>query len=350
MKKINLILFAIATMVLASCSNKVDLYSDDGDSTVVYAMIDAAADTNYFKITHSFIGNVAELGYNYEANNYSPDEIEVTLKGVFDGASSSQTIELGTIEKYIPENDGSPFYNGCMQTYYYTDRKLAEGQEYTLNILRKEDNVNISSQAVTIDSFRYQKPVTTVPITFTDVTTSINTVEWRVETAPYKSTAAYFDVNGYFNYKELQPGSQDTVSYSIVWDLGSGKAEDIYNTSTNFPYYVISYAPANIFTLLENDSHLKNNSPAGVKRWFDKFEFKISAIGEELYNYNLVANSSSAIQDVPNYTNIENGVGLMSSRVAKTLKLTISERTRNKIAERFNDLEHNYGFIVDPNR
>ncbi len=339
MKKINLILFAIATMVLASCSNKVDLYSDDGDSTVVYAMIDAAADTNYFKITHSFIGNVAELGYNYEANNYSPDEIEVTLSGVFDGATSSQTIELGTIEKYIPENDGSPFYSGCMQTYYYTDKQLSEGKEYTLNVLRKEDDVNVSAQVVTINSFIYQKPITS-NITFTDVTTSTATVEWRVNEYPYKSTAAYFDVNGYFNYRELQPGSQDTVSYSITWNLGSGKAEDIYNTSTTLPYYVISYAPSNLFTLLENDNHLKNNSPAGVQRWFDNFEFKVSAIGEELYNYNLVANSSSAIQDVPNYTNVENGVGLMSSRVTKIQSLPISEKTRNKIYYRFTD----YGF------
>ena len=185
-----------------------------------------------------------------------------------------------------------------------------------------------------------------MPITFTDVTTSSANVEWRVPVFPFRSTAAYFEVTSYFKYKELQPGAQDTIYRSIKWTMGSGKEESLLNTSTNLPYYVINYTPSTLFVLLDIDEYLRNNSPAGVQRWFEKFEFNISAIGEDLYNYYLVTHSTSAIQDVPNYSNVENGIGIMSARVTKTRRLLLSERTRTKIAERF----ENYGFIVDPNR
>ena len=346
MKRLFYIFFAIAALVFTSCSNKVDLYSEEGDTTVVYAMLDANADTNFFKITHSFIGNAQELGHNYEASNYDYDELEVKFTGVFQGSTNTQTILLDTISKWIPYNESSPFYSGCWQRYYYTTRKLQEGKEYQLDILRKADNVTISSKATTINSFVYQKPASAVPITFTDVTTTTANVEWKVPVSPFKSTAAYFEVVGYFKYKELMPGATDTVYRKIKWELGSGLADNLYNTSTNLPYYLISYTPSSLFTILGNDEHLKNNSPAGVQRWFEKFEFDVSAVGEDLYNYYLVSNSTSAIQDVPNYTNVENGIGIMSARITKPLKLTISERTRLKIIERF----ENYGFINDPNR
>ena len=346
MKKLFLTIIALAALVFSSCSNKVDLYNYDGDTTIVYAMLDASADTNFFKITHSFIGDVSQLSQSYEANNYNYDDIEVTFSGVFEGHTQPQTFTLDTVSKWKPYDENAQFYSGCRQTYYYTTQKLKEGEEYTLNILRKEDSVNITAKTVTINSFEYQKPVALVPITFTDVTTSSATVEWRVPAFPFRSTAAYFEVVGYFHYSELQPGAQDTIHRSLKWTMGSGKEESLLNTSTNLPYYVISYTPATLYVLLENDEYLQNNSPAGVQRWFEDFEFDISAIGEDLYNYYLVTNSTSAIQDVPNYSNVENGIGIMSARVTKTRFLTLNIRTRNKIVERV----ENYGFIVDPNR
>ena len=340
MKRLIYTLFAIAALILSSCSNKVNLYSDEGETTVVYGMLDTNADTNFFKITRSFIGNVNELAPNYAVSNYTYDEIEVTFTGKFQGSNATQTLTLDTISKWIPYDPEATFYSGCWQRYYYTTKKLIEGKEYTLNIVRQEDNVNISAKTTTINSFIYQKPVSSVPITFTDVTTSTANVEWRVKEAPYLSTAKYFEVTGYFRYKELMPGATDTILRSIKWSLGSGRAENLYNTSTNLPYYVISYTPSALFTILGADEHLKNNSPAGVQRWFEKFEFDISAIGEDLYNYYLVSNSTSAIQDVPNYTNVENGMGIMSARVTKALPLEISVKTKNKIHDKF----ENYGF------
>lgn len=344
MKKIIWAIFAIAALAFSSCSNKVDLYCDEGDTTIVYAMLDTGVDTNFFKITHSFIGNANELAHNYDANNYKYDELEVTFTGVFEDSPATQTIALDTISKWIPYNPNSTFYSGCYQTYYYTTKKLLEGKEYTLNILRKADNVTISATTKTINTFVFKKPVTNV-VGFTGQSAS---VEWRVRDAStmYHSTASYFEVYGFFNYSELMPGATDTVKRSIQWSLGEGTESNLFTTANNDMYYAINYTPNALFDIISQDAYLNNNSPYGVKRWFDKFEFRIFAIGEDLYNYNLIANSSSAIQDVPNYTNVTNGNGIMSARVAKSKFVTIMENTRIQICSE----NPQFGFINDPNR
>ena len=345
MKRFFLTIIAIAALIFSSCSNKVDLYCFDSDTTIVYAMLDAGADTNFFKITHSFVGDVSQLAYDYNASNYKYDEIEVTFSGVFEGSNQSQTFTLDTVSKWIPYDANSQFYSGCRQTYYYTTQKLKEGNEYTLNVLRKEDGVNVNVKTSTINNFEIREPyVTNTGLRFKDVKKT--TIKWKVPEFPCISTAAYFDITAYMHYKEVMPGSTDTVSRYVYWPLSSDKAENLLKTQNNDIYYATSFTPEALYEVVRNNQYLKENSPIGVQRWFGKFEIKVSAVGEELYNYYLAANSSSAIQDVPNYSNVENGSGIMSSRISKSKLYKIEVVSRNYIVELFPQ----YGFIVDPNR
>ena len=339
MKKLFLTLIAIAALIFNSCSNKVDLYSYDGDTTIVYAMLDASLDTNFFKITHSFLGDATQLAHDYDANNYKYDEIEVTFSGEFEGSNQSQTITPDTISKWIPEDENSPFYSGCRQTYYFTNKKLKEGKEYTINVLRKEDNVNVTAKTKTINSFRINKPLSTSTINFN---IKKYTMEWSVPdpSTLWHTTAAYFEITGYFHYKELMPGATDTVHQTIRWSLGSDKAENLVMYANNMVFYAFTFSPEGLFGILDTDPYLREHSPMGVQRFFDKFEFEITAIGEELYNYHIVTTSSSAIQDVPNYSNVENGMGLMSSRISKKVFNTINILARVEIHDRFPQ----YGF------
>ena len=349
MKRIYLAIIIFAALVISSCSNKVDLFYDNGSTTVVYAMIDTNADTNFFKITKSFVGSVNDLAQNYSANNYKYDEIDVKFIGIFDNNTQEDTIQLDTVSKWVPYDASATFYSGCYQTYYYTTAKLHEGKTYTLRIRRNDDGEIVSAKTKTINTAHFQKPAGYLPIAFTDYTTTKAYVEWKV-TDPdnnNKSTASYFEVTGYFRYKEVMPDAPaDTIRRSITWSMGSGQADNLYNTNTNSPYYVISYTPSSLYSILSNNEHLKNNSPAGVWRYFEKFEFRVTGIGEDLYNYYLVTNSTSAIQDIPNYTNVKNGIGIMSARGDISTKLTIREDTRKKIIDKF----PNYGFVNDPNR
>lgn len=334
MKRLFYTVLILATLIFASCSNKVDLCVENQETTVIYSILDSNADTNYFKITKSFIGNANEVALNYEMSNYKYDEIDVSFTGCFDGSNVEQTIKLDTISKWIQYDQNAQFYSGCWQTYYYTTKHLEEGKEYTLNVLRKADSVNVTTKTTTVNRYSYVLPI--VGITPNVVLDKGKvTMKWGFSG---QCLASYFEVAGYFHYKELMPGAQDTVKRTIVWNIKSGKADSFYNANDN--KYVCSFAPSTFFTVFANDEHLNQDSPVGVQRFFENFEYKVSAIGEDLYNYYIVNNSSSAIQDTPNYTNVENGIGLMASRVAKSISNPIVILDRQKISTEYPQ----YGF------
>lgn len=347
MKKLNFILLALFSFAFCSCNTKVDLYSDKGDSTVVYMMLDSDADTNFVKITKSFIGDATVLAQNYDACNYKIGEIDVKLVRMKKKVIENDTFQMHPIQKWLPYDQSSMFYSGCYQTYYYTAAKLISGETYKL-VIKRNDGVVVTSTAKTIDNFEITTPNINSQeedpkIEFT--TNSNLPVKWRNKNTDgnFETNAAMFEVVAYFRYRELQPGATEWVDKELKWKFGSGTAESLFDTKMKI--YSLSYTPQVLFNIIENDSYLKNNSPVGVKRQIKKMRYDVTAVGEELYNYLIINNSSSAIQDTPEYSNIENGIGLMSARVTHSRNVIVNQISRQKITNDF----PTFGFEYDPN-
>lgn len=338
MKKIFLTIFAILALIFSSCSNKVELYADEGAHTIVYALLDPDADTNFFKITKSFIGNVQELSQNYDANNYQFDEIEVRLTGVFDSENTAtQTLTLDTISRWIPEDNTQSFYNGCYQTYYYTAEKLLPDNEYLIEVYRKADGVTSSARVKMINTFRITQvslsPISQYTPPTIDLLKSSDRIRVMWKSTPLVSSAAYFEVYGIFEYFERQPGSSTITTQYIEWKIAANEAEKLYN-STDMVYFA-KYKPSTFLRLFENNKHLVENSQPGVSRGFGKFTIKVMAFGDELYRYHIINNASSAIQEVPNYTNVENGYGIVSSYIMKAVECDLEIQSQRYIIETY---------------
>lgn len=322
MKKITLII--ITAMILASCNRKYELYTYDGDTTIVYSLLEVNADTNFFRITKSSLVN--ELSYKY-------DEIDVKFAGLFKDGNKIDTVTLDTVSK---------MQDGQLLTLYFTTKKLLEGEEYNFLVFRKADGVTVSAKVKTICHFEFEKPKANSYIDFKS--NMLKTIEWKGSdlTTNHRINAGYFEVTTFFHYRELMPGATDTVERSMEWKIGSEQAQKMFNTMDN--YYFINYTPSTFFAMLEKDEYLKNNSPLGVQRWLKAFEVKISVTGEELYYYNVANSPGNTNQDFPNYTNINNGIGMISSCSTKSTFHIIEQLCRKRIAE-----DYLYGFYYDPN-
>lgn len=340
MKKGYILIIAIAVHVLSSCSTKFDLYCDD-ETTIIYAILDTEADTNFFKITKSFLGNALELSQDYEANNYDYDEIDVKFIGVFDDATQPDTIQLDTISKIIPYNENSYFYSGIRQRYYFTDRKLKKGETYKIIVNRKSDGETIWAQTKTTNTIRYIHPSAIAKI---NLVSRLDSVTWIVNDPSnnFHTTAAYYDVDGVFHYKELMPGSTDTTNNFILWNICSDKPANLIMSNSSYQIY---YHPNLFFDILENNNYLRENSPAGVQRWIDKFELRISSVGYELYACHLSNVGNTINIDVLDYSNIRNGRGLMSSRACDRTFNVLSSSTIYRIINNYD-----YGFIGESNK
>ena len=134
----------------------------------------------------------------------------------------------------------------------------------------------------------------------------------------------------------MMPGATEYVSRSIVWPLKSGKAESFINDRI----FTFSFSPNAFYNILESNEYINQNSPAGVERVVRDFEIRISAASDELYNYIIINNSSSAIQDTPNFTNISNGTGLMAARVIKNRLIKVMDNSLKYLHDNYPQ----YGF------
>ena len=323
MKGFILIVVAFFAVVFAFCTTDFDLYCYDGDTTIVYSVLEVNADTNFFRITKSSLEN------EYE---YQPGDIEVRFAGLFEGEDNIDTLELETIEK---------MQDGQLKPFYYTTRKLLKNQEYSLFVYRKTDSVTVSTKAKTICNISYTRPMGKYINLRSNVVNRVMWVGTKNDDAPLINAGA-FDVYALFHYKELMPGANDTVWQTMTWKIRSESAVSMYNTTHH--HYEAYYTPSTFFTMLEKDTYLNNNSPYGVQRWLEPFEFKIIVYGEDLYDYHNVNTATSVMQDVINVTNIDNGVGLMSSRTTVSTFHVIEQLCRKRISENYS-----YGFVYDPN-
>ena len=151
---------------------------------------------NYLKITKSFTGNAVDLAPNYSASNYDY-KLDVKLIGKFAASPSiSREIVLDTTSIFKPYDPEGLFYSGTNQVLYYTTEKLLENQEYQLVITRNDGEV-VKSRVKTICGSTIRKPV--LNISFESPVT--NKIEWRSNT--FNQLAAYYEVIGYFHYKQI---------------------------------------------------------------------------------------------------------------------------------------------------
>ena len=324
MRKLLLFLTIILSLfTLNSCDGPFSIFSEDGEEvTIVYGYLDADADTNYLKITKSFTGNAVDLAPNYSANNYDY-KLDVKLTGKFaTNPNAVRTVIFDTTSVFKPYNPDGLFYSGVNQVLYYTSEKLLENQEYQLAITRNDGEV-ITSKVKTICGSKIRQPIYTM--SFDSPYTK--KIEWSSNT--FNQLAAYYEVVGYFHYKQIDPGQTDTTYHKMKWFFGSGTGEEMYNSSTQKMF--VNYTPTTFFSKLASDANIANNTSTYTQRFVDCFEIVVTATGDELYNYILIQNSNSAIMDTPEYTNINNGLGIFSSRSVCTHKVEIDERTINTL-------------------
>ena len=323
MRKLTIFLLAIlSVIILNSCDNSVKIFTDGEEVTIVYGYLDVAADTNYLKITKSFAGNAVEMAPDYSASNYDY-KLDVQLIGKFaSNPNAVRNVVFDTTSVFKPYDPDGIFYSGVNQVLYYTAEKLLENQEYKLVITRNDGEV-VTSKVKTICGSEVKKP--TMNISFESPVT--NKIEWRSN--QFNQLAAYYEVIGYFHYKQIDPGQTDTTYHKMRWYFASGTGESMYNSSTLNMF--ANYTPTTFYSKLAADANIANNTDTYTRRFVDCFEIVVTSTGDELYNYILVQNSGSAIMDTPEYTNIENGVGIFSSRSVCSKKVAVNDHSINTL-------------------
>ncbi len=318
--------FIVVTTLLAgfsSCSTDVDLYADYKDITIVYGLLDAGQDTNFVKITKAFLGpgNALEIAKDPDSSNYA-GKLNVMLQGRKNSIDLNPIIlDTITIHDKLPGDSIFYFPN---QLLYYTTAALDVDAKYTLQI--EPEAKAIEAETDMIGSFGILRPVNRINF----ASTAATQIEWNSARGGRR-----YEVNLKFYYKELRPDSPDTVYKTMNWNLGAHKAQTLEGGES----MSVSYMGAEFYTRLGQGL----DNVLNVKRWAGEVVLTISAGGEELSTFiDVNAPSNSIVQEIPQYTNIENGYGIFSARRQAQQTYTLSVLSETKLVE-----DYNWGFVLN---
>ena len=296
MRRNNLFYIAILLVALMAsrCSNDVDLYADYKEIPVVYGILDYQDDTSWIKITKAFSGpgNALEFAKNPDSSNYK-GKLAVTLTGRKNGVDLP-VITFDTITIHTKHAGDSVFY-WPDQLMYYSTEKLDPDAKYTLKIVLPSGK-EITSSTEMVKSFHISYPVRYIIFTSDKEITWLSAVNGK-----------RYEADMVFHYRELLPGNPDTLDKSISWHIGTK-----FSVSTDGgEQMAIGYSGENFYKMLEKNLEKIPN----VQRWTGNIDVFVACASQELDTYIQVNNGNTGLlQEIPVYTNINGGVGLLASR------------------------------------
>lgn len=351
MKVKNIIyLLLLALFTFSSCETEFDTTSDWEDITVVYGLLDQKEAGQYIKINKAFLGEGNALMYAMEPDSINyPNPLSVKIEEWNEsGTSLMRILEFDTITIYTKEPG----------IFYYPDQIIYKSKEYDyfgfeyiivppndtigidtiwlnpannykLVITYPDESKTITSETVLVEGFRITKPGQIPTIKFVNDPNATTTFTWDEA-----ENAARYELFVRFNYGELEVGSTDTLMKSV--DLISIGA--LPGTSGSISYV---FPSQNFYAICLNqipyDDPAIEGSIAG--RFSGTVEIFVAAAEEEFHNYLMVYEpSTSIVQEKPQYTNIENGIGIFSARHRES----ISKRLHAETISELNNLGLNF--------
>lgn len=308
-----LLLLSISSVAFQSCKTDFDVTAPYKDITVVYGLLSQNDSIHYIKINKAFIGegNALQYALNEDSSSYG-NNLEVLLRE-YRNETGLRTFSFDTTSIYNKEP--GTFY-APKQVVYKSAFIIPETDnlQYRLEIRNKITGKVISAKTSLISGFNIESPRPGQRNINFAAEGSVQRIKWTSA-----KNGKRYNVAIRFWFKEVIAATKDTIPRYIDWTFSSVKSNSIQGGEP----LEIQYAPTTFFNMCKNLIPYKANSPINESevsaRLANFVEVVFAVAADDLNTYMEVNEPSSGIvQDKPDYTNIENGIGLFSSRFIQT--------------------------------
>ena len=298
--KIKNLLFLIIPLFF-SCETDFDVNSDWKDVTIVYGLIDPNNEDQLIKINKAYLGqgDAIQMASISDSTNYDPSNLLVKLHRVRQQAFSNyDTLATVVLTDTVLDKDDGLFstedniiYTFKKPTSFYNTNSI-----YVLEILNLSSGQKVTSQTEIINSFSFE---------------SLNpSFEWGLYNGELPDSLR-------FRTKNIEwQNSNNGIIYQldiIINYLDNG-------TSISLPWSqpLVEYTSGNMSLKIKGDQFfqfLQNNLDNTTTKQFLNLDLVMTIGAQDLKTYIDVNQPFSGIvQERPVFSNINNGVGLFSSR------------------------------------
>jgi len=288
------------------CEEEFEVTADYQDITVVYGLLDRNEDTTYLRINKAFLGegDVMAMALIEDSSTYKTELSAVIYK--MNGSAVEATYNFDITETW--DKEPGTFYNPH-QILYYAPMEIEQDRRYDLVI--QVNGKEVKGSTMIVNTFSITKPG--IGSDWINILYDSDAfIEWNSA-----KHGRRYEITMRFHFRELWEGNPDTVTRYIDWFLGTKKSK----STDGGEEMGTSYSGDAFYAWLEDEVPYEDPAMEDkvLERYSLNLEFIVAAGSEELNTYMEVNEpSSSIIQERPDYTNIENGLGIFSSRIRMT--------------------------------
>lgn len=318
MKKIQLLILTIITLGFYSCETGIDVLAPYEEQTVLYGMLDTRENVHYIKINKAFVNpdqNAAEIAQEFDSL-YHPEALSVQLQEYRSQSPFGEPVTLDTTSE-ISKEPG--VFASPNQLLYKTPAGFTLKTDSDYEILVRKSATGelvVKAFAEVVGDIKLTGSTNSLPtVTFS------NGNDFRDKKISWTSAedAKIYELDIRLNFTEVNTNSGARKDTSVVWKVFreikspntfGGNEMEFEMQGEQFYGSIASQLEARADIIREVDTVIA-------------IEFSYST--QELLNYLEVAKPSTFLNDVkPEYTNVEGGLGLFTSRGGKVFKKGLS--------------------------
>jgi len=326
----------VLLLFFSSCSTDFSVTTSWKDITIVYGLLDASDTAQYIKVGKAFLDpSTSALTIAKNPDSLYYQNLSVELQEY----SNGNLVNIIELEKVDGNEEGlvkdTGIFADAPNILYKTTEPLNQNDSYTLVVTEPDNGKQITSTTQVVDNFQVLTPTPSIKINF------LPGLTYKVNWSSAQDGKIY-DLIIRFHYTEINVSdpSQQEKKY-VDWLVFSNYRTA--STEGGIPVTPFTIQNDNFYAFLNFAIHDDIN----VHRVMDSCDFMFSVGGEELDTYNQVSIAQQGLtsgQVLPTYSNIDNGLGLFSSRFHKTVaNIQIDPRTIDSIA--CNSLTHHLNFL-----
>lgn len=312
--------FSAVVFLFSMCSTELDLLDDWKETTVVYGLLDQTQPKQYIRIQKAFLGpdNAFDMAQQYDSINYV-NSLNVRVERLDnDGIDSVIYFNPDTIYNKEPGDFYAPMY--VIYSYPQSSTWFSPSYTYRLVINNASTGNEVSATTVIVEDFDITAP------NFGTIGFASNNPNYKTEIKWQTATnAVLYQLVMSFHYHEKDINNVITNRSTSEWVIG-----DVTASSSATNEESIKFDPDGFYRFVNNSIADDNNV---VERVCDSVRFTVYACGQELLDYiNINSASSSIAQERPQYTNINNGLGVFSSRTKTSRVYTLPNQSIDSLS------------------
>jgi hypothetical protein len=318
-------LLVFSSLLFSRCSTDFEITSDWKDVTILYGLLNYTDTAIYVKVNKAYLDKKT----NALVQAQIPDSvyyqnITVTLSEFNNTGTLTNTFTMnkvdGNDEGFAKETGVFPQSPNYLYKVKYSPKT---DRTYRVSVNKNDGNVSSAETAI-VGDIVVIRPTAAIAINMLPGNNSSTTASWK-----NPKNGKFYGLTVRINYTEIPNDSpQDSVQKHIDWKIFDEYLPDIPDAGTTVEYKVFTQG------LYETMAQLIPVN-VNVTRKLRPAEFIFASGAEDLYTYTQVVKAKEGItqgQIQPDFTNVNNGLGLLSSRTFKTSLAILKPSTIDSVA------------------